>query len=109
MKFIGTTHPVLTRSMTGRVLAAAAAALTVTAALVAVAGPAGAVSLTEASNSPVIATQGPNNSLDFSYQSGGVWHVQQVAGAGTTYSAPSLAQTEWGPVIAAEGPSNSLD
>src|SRR5215472_3122805 len=90
MKSTGTIRRSRTWPVTGRVLAGAAAAVTVTMSLVAVAGPAAAVSLAEVGNTPEIAVEGPGNSLDFYYQSAGTWHEQQVAGAGTTYSAPSL-------------------
>lgn len=106
----GTIRLPRTWPVTGRVLAGAAVAVTATAAVVAVAGPAGAVSLAESGSSSMIAAEGPGNSLDFYYLSAGTWHAEQVAGPGTTYSAPSLAVVGLNtPVIAAEGPGNSLD
>jgi len=44
--------------------------------------------------SSVIAAQGPGKSLMFYWQTIGTvpWHAEQVAGPGTTFSAPSVAQ-----------------
>ena len=106
-----TTGPARTRPVTGRVLTKAAAAVAVAAFVLAVAGPATAVSLADQQNLPEIAAEGPSNSLDYYYQSvPGVWHEEQVPGGGpgTTYSAPSLAQVGGTTVIAVEGPGNSL-
>jgi hypothetical protein len=43
-------------------------------------------------NTVIIAAQGLDGSLDFYWQQIGAsgWHFEQVAGAWTTYSAPSL-------------------
>jgi hypothetical protein len=43
----------------------------------------------------VIAITGPNHSLVFYWTANGTpgWHHEQVAGAGTTYSAPSITTT----------------
>jgi hypothetical protein len=78
-----------------------------------------APAVAQVGNGPVIAVQGPANSLDYYYwQTTGVWNGQQVAGGGTTYSAPAVTPvlsrlrgtgTLTFVVIAAEGPSNSLD
>ena len=59
-----------------------------------------------------IAVLGPNNSLDFYFNiyASPQWGPNIVAGAGTTYSAPSIAMMANGEtVIAAQGPNNSLD
>ena len=99
----------------------AAIAVTVAAALLAVAGtltPALAATPT-AANSPSmvvngadldIAAQGPNNSLLFYWAVNGTstWHTVTVAGAGTTFSAPSMAVDGGSVIIAAQGPNNSL-
>ena len=101
-------RPARTRPAAAR-LVAAAAALMVPAFLLAVAGPAAAVSLSGTTGLPVIAVEGPGNSLEYYYQSPpGTWHEQQVAAPGWTFSAPSLAQAGTTTVIAAEGPANSL-
>src|ERR1022692_3741859 len=58
------------------------------------------------------AALGPNNSLDFYYNTYGTpaWGLSVVAGAGTTDSAPSIAMMANGEtVIAAQGANNSLD
>ena len=78
-----TNGPARTRPVTGRVLTKAAAAVAVAAFVLAVAGPATAVSLADQQNLPEIAAEGPSNSLDYYYQSvPGVWHEEQVPGAG---------------------------
>src|SRR5215469_1949312 len=95
------TRPARTRPAAGRALAVAVAAAAATGSLLAVAGPAAAVSLAETYLGPGIAVEGPGNSLDYYYQTApGTWHEQQVAAAGTTYSAPSLAQASTTTVIA---------
>jgi hypothetical protein len=62
-------------------------------------------------NSVIIAAQGPNNSLMiYSAVNGSpTWHAETVAGAGTTFAAPSVATEEQHIEIAAVGPGNSLD
>ena len=58
----------------------------------------------------VIAAQGPNDSLVFYWQTVGSlqWNLEQVAGPGTCFSAPSVAQVGGQTVIAAQGPNDSL-
>ena len=58
----------------------------------------------------VIAAQGPNDSLVFYWQTVGSlqWNLEQVAGPGTCFSAPSVAQVGGQTVIAALGSNDSL-
>ena len=58
----------------------------------------------------MIATEGPNHTLDFYWQPIGStsWHKEVVA-YGWAYSAPSVAQVGGSAEIAAEGPSHSLN
>ena len=60
--------------------------------------------------SSVIAAQGADNSLMFYWQTNGTapWHAEQVAGPGTTFSAPSIAQVGDSSAIAAQGRDGSL-
>jgi hypothetical protein len=91
-----TTRPTRARPADRRALAIAVAVAAVAVSLLAVAGPAAAVSLSGTTNSPVIAVVGPGNSLDYYYQSApGTWHEQQVAVAGTTFSAPPSRRRRW--------------
>ena len=48
--------------------------------------------------------------LYYHWQTNGTkpWHKEQVAGRGTTYSAPSVIDNSVGTIIAAEGPHHSL-
>src|ERR1700728_494669 len=57
-----------------------------------------------------IAVEGPYNSLMIYWQDNGskAWGSEQVAGPGTTYSAPALTQYEGDIYLAAEGPYNQL-
>jgi hypothetical protein len=59
----------------------------------------------------VIAAEGPNNSLDFYWQQNGAtgWNPETVAGARSTYSAPSLAVNGGGVNIVAQGPGDCLN
>src|SRR5580658_4887792 len=59
-----------------------------------VAGPAGAVSLTQVGGSPVISAEAPGNSLLAFEQPIGTtaWTQQTVAGTGTTYSLTTAAE-----------------
>jgi hypothetical protein len=60
--------------------------------------------------SSVIAATGVNESLMFYWQTIGTrpWYREQVAGPGTTFSAPSVAQVGNSSVIAAQGPNRTL-
>jgi hypothetical protein len=73
------------------------------------AGPYGDPSVTQVGDSTVIAAQGPGASLYMFWQQIGspVWHAQKVAGAKSTYTAPSVAQIGSSTVIAA-GSSNTV-
>ena len=64
-----------------------------------------------AGGNTVIAVQTPCDGLEFYWNLNGtnMWRSEQVAPAGTTFSAPTIAQDGNGVVIAAEGASNSLD
>jgi hypothetical protein len=57
------------------------------------------------------AVHGSNNSLYFYWATNGTstWHKELVAGAGSTFSAPSLGLNSQGTAIATAGPNNSLD
>src|SRR5450755_705833 len=72
---------------------------------------ASAVSMATNANGPIIAAEGPRNTLDFYWAVNGnpTWNPEQVAGPGSTYSPPSITKNANGPIIAVEGPGNSLD
>jgi hypothetical protein len=55
-----------------------------------------------------IAVEGPSHSLRFYSLSHGSWHRTKLAGAGSTFSAPSLAVGPHGPGVAAQGPGRTL-
>ena len=56
-----------------------------------------------------LAAQGANNTLWYYWNTGSGWHSEEVAVAGTTYSAPSLAVSATGVAsIAVQGANNSL-
>ena len=61
-------------------------------------------------NDTNIAVQGPNHSLHFYWAINGIagWHPEKVAGAGTTYSAPSMLDSDSEVIIAVQGPNHSL-
>jgi hypothetical protein len=61
--------------------------------------------------SSVIAAEGPGQSLEFYWQATGTvpWHPEQVAGPGTTFSAPSVALVGESSVISAEGPNLAVE
>ena len=61
-------------------------------------------------NSVNIAAEGPHHSLRFYWAVNGspTWHAEKVAGAGTTFSAPSMTVNGNSVNIAAEGPNHSL-
>ena len=71
----------------------------------------------EGNNSTGVAYEGAAHALWFSWQTYGTsqWHPEEVAGPGTTYSAPSVGESSATSVsnnanaIAVEGPDNSLD
>jgi len=88
----------------------AGGALACATSLAAMAGPAQAVSVTQVGSTSVIATEGPNHTLDFYWQPIGStsWHKEVVA-YGWAYSAPSVAQVGKSAEIAVEGLSHSLD
>jgi len=75
----------------------------------------GGPSVAQVGNSSVIAAEGPNQTLDFYWQTIGTgpWHPEEVAGPGSTYSqfagGPSVAQVGNSSVIAADGPNGTLD
>ena len=100
-----------------RVLGIAGAAVVLAAiALVAPGGPARAFTLLEpamtvAGGNSVIAVQTSNDGLRFYWNEHGTnnWNGEQVAAAGTTFSAPAIAQVGNDVVIAAQGPFDSLD
>jgi hypothetical protein len=73
------------------------------------AGPYGDPAITQVGNSTVIAAQGPGATLYMFWQQIGspVWHAQRVAGAKSTYTAPSVAQVGSSTVIAA-GSTNTV-
>jgi len=66
-------------------------------------------------NNVIIAAEAPDNSLWFYWVTNGWsnWHAQEVAGPGTTYSAPSMTTdsdgTNTGVIISAEGRDNTLN
>lgn len=84
--------------------------IAVIAGCLAVSAPASAVSITTGHKSSQIAAEGPHNTLYFYWQTNSrkPWHKEEVAGRGTTYSAPSLIDNAAGVIIAAEGPHHSL-
>jgi len=100
-----------------RVLGIAGATVVLAAiALVAPVGPARAFSLLEpamtvAGGNSVIAVQTASDGLRFYWNEHGTnnWNGEQVAAAGTTFSAPAIAQVGNDVVIAAQGPFDSLD
>ena len=75
------------------------------------------VAIGEGNNSTGVAYEGAAHALWFSWQTYGTsqWHPEEVAGPGTTYSAPSVGESSATSVsnnanaIAVEGPDNSLD
>ena len=101
--------PVRLLALAGVTLALAAVAL------VAPGSPARAFSIlgpamTVANGNSVIAVQTANDGLRFYWNQHGTdnWYGEQVAGAGTTYSAPAITVVGNDVVIAAEGPLNSM-
>ena len=62
------------------------------------------VAIGEGNNSTGVAYEGSSHTLWFSWQTYGSsqWHPEQVAGPGTTYSAPSIGETGSSTVIGVE-------
>lgn len=74
-----------------------------------------APAMARSNNTTLIATQGPNHTLEFWWNSDGDpnWHWSGIAGPGTAYSAPAICRgfgdiLVGGTIVAVRGPKNEL-